>query len=60
MIGAKTSGLARAEATNRSISRVANEALWLALAEDAEYLKAFQSRAHEPNLDFDNMGPVYQ
>jgi predicted transcriptional regulator len=40
-----------AEATDRSISRVVNEAVRLALAEDAEDLKAFQSRAQEPNLD---------
>lgn len=46
----------KAEATDRSISRVVKEAVRLALAEDAEDLKAFQSRAHEPNLDFDNMG----
>ena len=45
----------KAEATDRSISRVVNEAVRLALAEDAEDLKAFQGRAHEPNLDFDNV-----
>jgi hypothetical protein len=42
-----------AEATDRSISRVVNEAVRLPLAEDAEDLKAFQSRAQEHNLDFD-------
>jgi hypothetical protein len=41
------------EATDRSISLVVNEAVRLAMAEDAEGLKAFQSRAQEPNLDFD-------
>jgi len=45
----------RAEATDRSISRVVNEAVRLALAEDADDLKAFQSRAPEPNLDFDKV-----
>lgn len=45
----------KAEATDRSISRVVNEAVRLSLAEDAEDLKAFQSRAHEPNLDFDKV-----
>ena len=45
----------KAETTDRSISRVVNEAARLALAEDAEDLKAFQGRAHEPNLDFDNV-----
>jgi hypothetical protein len=43
------------EATDRSISLVVNEAVRLAMAEDAEDLKAFQSRAQEPNLDFDNV-----
>ena len=45
----------KAEATDRSISRVVNEAVRLAVAEDAEDLKAFQRRAEEPNLDFDNV-----
>jgi len=45
----------KAAATDRSISQVINEAVRLALAEDAEDLKAFESRAHEPNLDFDDV-----
>jgi predicted transcriptional regulator len=45
----------KAAATERSVSRVVNEAVRLALAEDAEDLKAFQSRAQEPNLVFDNV-----
>ena len=45
----------KAEATDRSISRVVNEAVRLALAEDADDLEAFRSRAQEPNLDFDNV-----
>ena len=45
----------KAEATDRSISRVVNEAVRLALAEDDEDLKAFQSRAQEPNLDFNKV-----
>ena len=45
----------KAEATDRSISRVVNEAVRLALAEDADDLESFRSRAQEPNLDFDNV-----
>jgi predicted transcriptional regulator len=45
----------KAEATDRSISRVVNEAVRLALAEDAEDLNAFENRAQEPHLDFDKV-----
>ena len=45
----------KAEATDRSVSRVVNEAVRLALAEDAEDLKAFENRAQEPNLGFDKV-----
>lgn len=45
----------KAEGTSRSISCVANEAVRLALAEDAEDLNAFKSREQEANLDFDNV-----
>lgn len=45
----------KAAATDRSISQVINEAVRLSLAEDAEDLKAFESREHEPNLDFDDV-----
>ena len=45
----------KAEATDRSISRVVNDAVRLALAEDTADLKAFKSRAKEPNLNFDTV-----
>ena len=45
----------KAEATDRTTSSVAGEAGRLALAEDAEDLKAFQSCTQEPDLDFDNV-----
>lgn len=45
----------KAEGTERSISRVVYEVVRPALAEDAEDLEAIKSRAHEPNLDFDNV-----
>lgn len=38
--------------TDRSISEVVNEAVRLSLAEDAEDLAAFDSRAKETALDF--------
>jgi len=43
----------KAAATDRSISEMVNEAIRLALAEDAEDLAAFDERAAEPDLDFD-------
>jgi len=42
----------KAAATERSISEMVNDAVKLALAEDAEDLAAFERRAREPNLDF--------
>ena len=42
----------KSAASDRSISEVVNEAVRLSLAEDAEDLAAFDSRAKEPTLDF--------
>jgi hypothetical protein len=42
----------KSAASERSISEVVNEAVKRSLAEDAEDLAAFDSRAKEPNLDF--------
>jgi hypothetical protein len=42
----------KSAASERSISEVVNEAVKRSLAEDAEDLAAFASRAKEPNLDF--------
>jgi hypothetical protein len=42
----------KSAASERSISEVVNEAVRLSLAEDAEDLAAFDSRAKEPSLDF--------
>jgi hypothetical protein len=39
----------------QSVSHVVNEAVRIALAEDAEDLKAFRERASEKNLDFANV-----
>ena len=41
--------------TERSISDVVNEAVKLSLAEDADDLAAFASRAKEPALDFETV-----
>ena len=43
----------KAAATERSVSDMVNEAVKLALAEDVEDIQAFEERASEPNLDFD-------
>jgi plasmid stability protein len=43
----------RAAATDRSISEMVNEAVRLALAEDAEDLAALDERVGEPDIDFD-------
>ena len=40
---------------DQSISEVVNEAVRLTLAEDAEDLAAFNSRAKEPTLDFEKV-----
>ena len=42
-------------AADRSISEVVNEAVKLSLAEDAEDLAAFKTRAKEPALDFEKV-----
>ena len=39
----------------RSVSELVNEAVRLSLAEDAEDLAAFEERAHEPNLSFEDV-----
>ncbi len=44
----------KAAATDRSVSDMVNEAVRLALAEDAEDLAAFDERVSEPDLDFDS------
>ena len=45
----------KAAETDRSISDLVNEAVRLALAEDAEDLTAFDERADEPNLPFEDV-----
>jgi len=45
----------KSAATERSISYVVNEAEKKSLAEDADDLAAFDSRAREPALDFDKV-----
>lgn len=45
----------KAAETDRPISDLVNEAVKLALAEDAEDLAAFQDRAGEPNLPFEDV-----
>ncbi|MGH7822759.1 MAG: CopG family transcriptional regulator [Candidatus Binatia bacterium] len=43
----------KSAAADRSISEVVNDAVKLALAEDAEDLAAFEKRAKEPALEFE-------
>jgi len=43
----------KAASSDQSISEMVNDAVRLALAEDAEDLEAFESRVSEPELDFD-------
>jgi hypothetical protein len=43
----------KAAATDRSISDMVNDAVKLALAEDAADLAAFEERAHERSVDFE-------
>jgi hypothetical protein len=43
----------KAATTDRSISDMVNDAVKLALAEDAEDLAAFEERAHERSIDFE-------
>jgi plasmid stability protein len=45
----------KAAATDRSISDMVNDAVKLALAEDAEDLAAFDERAHEKSVDFETV-----
>ena len=45
----------KAAETDRSISELVNDAVRLNLAEDAEDLAAFQERANEPNLAFEDV-----
>jgi plasmid stability protein len=45
----------KAAATERSLSEIVNEAVRLALAEDADDLRAFYERANEPNLSFEDV-----
>jgi len=41
--------------TSRSVSELVNKAVREALAEDAEDLAAFEERAHEPVVSFEEM-----
>jgi plasmid stability protein len=45
----------KAAETDRTMSDLVNEAIQLALAEDAEDLAAFDQRAAEPNLPFEDV-----
>jgi hypothetical protein len=45
----------KAAETDRTISDLVNEAVKLSLAEDAEDLNAFDERASEPNLPFEDV-----
>ncbi len=45
----------KAAETERTMSDLVNEAIRLALAEDAEDLAAFDERASEPNLPFEEV-----
>lgn len=45
----------KAAETDRSISELVNDAVRLNLAEDAEDLAAFEERAKEPNLAFEDV-----
>ena len=45
----------KAAETERSMSELVNEAVKLALADDAEDLAAFEERAAEPNLPFEDV-----
>ena len=40
--------------TSRSMSELVNDAIAFALAEDGEDLAAFEERAHEPLITFEN------
>ena len=45
----------KAAETDRTMSDLVNEAIQLALSEDAEDLAAFDERAAEPNLPFEDV-----
>jgi hypothetical protein len=45
----------KAAETDRSLSDIVNEAVKLSLLEDAEDLAAFEERADEPNLAFEDV-----
>jgi plasmid stability protein len=45
----------KAAETDRSLSDLINDAVRASLAEDAEDLAAFDERAHEPNLRFEDV-----
>ena len=45
----------KAAVSDRSISEMVNEAVRLALAEDAEDLAAFDDRVSEPEMDFGDL-----
>jgi len=45
----------KAAATDQSLSELVNSAVRLSLAQDAEDLAAFASRAKEPNLAFEDV-----
>ena len=45
----------KAAETDRSISELVNEAVRFSLAEDAEDLAAFEERADEPDLVFEDV-----
>jgi hypothetical protein len=41
--------------SNRSMSEIINQTLWIQLAEDAEDLAAFEEAENEPDFDFEEM-----
>lgn len=45
----------KAADSDRTISDLVNEAVRLQLSEDAEDLSAFEDRAHEPNMRFEDV-----
>jgi len=44
----------KAASSEKSISDMVNDAVKVALSEDAEDLEAFEARKREPNLDFEH------
>jgi hypothetical protein len=45
----------KAAETDQSVSELVNRAVKLTLAEDVEDLAAFEARAHEPSLPFEDV-----